>query len=173
MRIRAAALILVGLQGTVWGQRQYDGLRFPPYEVYEALSGYAESGNLSALATAAAHLSSLTAALDPAGAKNLSGAISRAAVVGDGPASIRAVRELIFEDLRFNLGEFRHLSGERRRDLLQMAFMDYHFLSSAVLARDTALDRAVRRAFKTAYRSGEIAPLEAAVERVAAAVRGP
>lgn len=173
MPIRAAALILACLQVPAWGQRQYSGLRFPPYEIFQALTGYAEDGSLAALSAATTHLPSLTAALDPGGERDLLGAIRRAAASGDRGAAARAVRELVGQDLRFNLAEFRRAPGGRKRDLLQMAFMDYHFLSAAVRARDPALDRVVRRAFKTAYRTGKIEPLESEVLGLEAAWRSP
>lgn len=158
MRLRAGlALGLIAMPA--WGQRQYEGLKFPPYEVFDALEGFAAAGDFPALEKTAQWILPLFQALDQDGSRGLEREFRQAAAARDAPRTRRAIRSLLLADLRFNLDAARG-GPERRGELLQMAYSDYHFLSPAVRSADKQRDADIRLAFKRAYRAGDLSGLE-------------
>lgn len=141
-----------------WAQRQYEGLPFPPYEIFDALTGFAESSDFPAAQRAASRIKPLFEALDPHGRKGLEHAVRDGCARRDAPALRRAVLAVILEDLHSNLAAAREAPA-RVADLLQMAFIDYQFLSPAVRARDKGRDAEIRRGFKAAYRARDATDL--------------
>lgn len=156
--ILAFRLALAATGCAAWAQRQYEGLPFPPHEIFDALTGFAESSDFPAVQRAASRIKPLFKALDPEGRKGLEHAVRDSCARRDAPGLRRAVLALILEDLHFNLAAAREDSA-RVADLLQMAFIDYQFLSPAVRARDKGLDAEVRRGFKAAYRARDATEL--------------
>ena len=149
-------LLLMDLQGGLWAQRQYSALPFPPYEIYEAVIGYAEASDLKGVSKTLPYLKPLFNALRKRRGKDFETSIRRALDAKIPSTAKAALLEMIFEDMLFNL-EAADATGAvaQYRESLQMAFMDYHFLSPAVRSSNPALDAAVLRGFKLAYRLGK------------------
>lgn len=173
-------LLLLDLRGSVWAQRQYSALPFPPYEIYEAVLGYAEASNLEGISKTLPYLKPLFNVLLERRDKDFETIIRRALDAKNPNAAKAALLEMIFEDMLFNLEAADGTRGVAQyREALQMAFMDYHFLSPAVRSSDPSLDDAVLREFKMAYRLGKnkrILELASGVEHVLsvkAGLKGP
>lgn len=161
-RATASAGLIVALAlaapGLPAAQVQYRGIPFPPYEFYEALIQQSEDADFSAMTQSIAYLTPLFRAVQERFAADPRAEIEQAIAGRDATRARAAVLRLVFLDLKLNLDEAASVpTVKRRKELLQIAYTDYYFLSGEVGRRDRALDRELRQLFRSAYASTDSA----------------
>ncbi|MBI5623966.1 MAG: hypothetical protein HY924_09320 [Elusimicrobia bacterium] len=134
-------------------QEQYRGLPYPPNEIFEAMLSYAEDGGFQGLTASLAYVRPLSEVLNREFKVDAEAGI-RDAIAAKSPAEARkAVLRLIYLDLRLNIrtaGETE--DAARREEAVQLAFLDYGFLSREIKAKDRLLDQEIKRCFRKLYR---------------------
>ena len=144
--------------GPLWSQDQYQGMVLPPHQVFNAMQGYAETGNWAALKKSEDDLEPLFAALEKAMGEDARPTLKRAISRKDRAAAAEAVTKILWLDLRFNIRKAKLAHGGRPGvDRLEIAFMDYSFLALDLreLKGGLEADHAVRSLFKQAYQAAE------------------
>ena len=132
---RSAGLAVAGLLAlraprAAGAQEQYQGLPLAPYEIYQAVVGYAADQNFDALGKSLKHFPGLIQALSNHCGKDLQAGLEQALLKKDGLATRRALMEMIFADFSLNLSQ-AVATPERsaRRERLEMAYVDLTFLA--------------------------------------------
>lgn len=158
-RILPAAILLIFLLFRVKGAQsdQYEGIPFPPYEFFEAVLTYSQERDFPALETSLRYLKPLLDALKDQG-RDIGEELRSAVAEKDALVTRRALRKLILMDMRHNLAEASRADDERRRrERLQMAYVDFYFLSTSGDRGDGFDDNGKARSlFKQANRPGKV-----------------
>ncbi|MFA6318595.1 MAG: hypothetical protein WC943_14395 [Elusimicrobiota bacterium] len=156
--LRHAFAVLLGCGGLALAQGQYRGLPFPPDEIFEAMLSYADDGGFKGLSAALGYVRPLTDRLKREFKEDVEEDLRAAIAQRDRRKCRMAVASLIFLDMRLNLKAATEAEDESlRAALVQMAFIDYGFLSPEIKAADRALDKAARDAFRRMHRARDSA----------------
>ena len=121
----------------VCAQEQYRGLPLAPYEIYQAVVGYAADQNFEALKKSLKHFPGLIQALSEHCGKDLQASLEQALMARDAGATQAALMQMIFADFSLNLSQAERIDDRAaRRDRLEMAYVDFTFLARLASAKD-------------------------------------
>jgi hypothetical protein len=132
---RAACFLFAGLLAlqsprAAGAQEQYQGLPLAPYEIYQAVVGYAADQNFDALGKSLKHFPGLIQALSDHCGKDLQSELEQALLKRDALATRQALMEMIFADFSLNLSQaVARPDRSSRRERLEMAYVDLTFLA--------------------------------------------
>jgi hypothetical protein len=154
-------------------QEQYRGLPVAPYEIYEAIVGYAADQNFEALHKSLKHFPFLLQLLSTHCGTDLQGELETGLSHKDAAQTQRALMKMLFADFSLNLTQ-AVASAERagRRERLEMAYVDLTFMAREASRRDPRVVEQTREALAVLAKTDDRTAFEAgagdALRRLAA-----
>ena len=169
---RAACFLFAGLLAlqsprAAGAQEQYQGLPLAPYEIYQAVVGYAADQNFDALGKSLKHFPGLMQALSKHCGKDLQTELEQALLKKDGLATREALMEMIFADFSLNLSQaVATPDRSSRRERLEMAYVDLTFLARDARAVNPGIVDETRSALTRLAKLDERKDIEAGAKAI-------